>query len=303
LPTAPTGGRAPIAASGMLSVKAVVGYAVTVLISTGFLTIIYSVVPNARVRLLSAISGAFVASLLWEAAKWGFAYYVKSAFFTKIYGALALLPLFLLWIYIAWMIILLGLFICHRLQTRGTSLISVFGDGRTSIVDPAAVLVVATAAAREFKSGRSVSAPEVARVTGLEQGVAVSMLEALVSHGLMHHVAAGSDEDRYALAKPPEAIPVGECLAAGSSLADQADTDALRGRDASLVSALRVFEEARTAATRGRTLADFLDGIPGATPNPTPPRIQDQAPPASPASATDSGTLSAPSAAPSPRAT
>lgn len=286
-PSGAAGARSP--SPGTMGVKAVMGYAVTVLISTGFLTIIYSVVPNARVRLLSAISGAFVAALLWEAAKWGFAYYVKSAFFTKIYGALALLPLFLLWIYIAWMIVLLGLFICHRLQTRGTSLISVFGDGKTSIVDPASVVVVAAAVAREFKSGRSMSATDVARVTGLEQGVAVSMLEALVSHGLVHHVSTGNDEDRYALAKPPESIPVGDCLAAGCSLADPGDSEAIRGRDTSLVTALRPLEEARAAATRGRTLADFLDtSAVQSAPSPSGPPPVGEAPPG-PAPAASAG--------------
>jgi uncharacterized BrkB/YihY/UPF0761 family membrane protein len=239
--------------------KGIMGFAVTVLISTGFLTVIYSVVPNARVRLTSAISGAFVAAILWEAAKWGFAYYVKSAGYTKLYGALALLPLFLLWIYVAWMIVLLGLFISYSLQTHGTRRVTVVSDGRTSIVDPASILLVIGAVAREFRVGRSVDAQDVSRMAGLEQPVVVSMLESMVTRGLLHHVMAGDSQDRYSLARPPELIDAGECLTVATELVEEPGPRTLTsGVDSGLLAAVKPLQQARIEAAKGRNLADLL---------------------------------------------
>jgi uncharacterized BrkB/YihY/UPF0761 family membrane protein len=239
--------------------KGIMGFAVTVLISTGFLTVIYSVVPNARVRLTSAISGAFVAAILWEAAKWGFAYYVKSAGYTKLYGALALLPLFLLWIYVAWMIVLLGLFISYSLQTHGTRRVTVVSDGRTSIVDPASILLVIGAVAREFRVGRSVDAQDVSRMAGLEQPVVVSMLESMVARGLLHHVMAGDSQDRYSLARPPELIDAGECLTVATELVEEPGPRTLTsGVDSGLLAAVKPLQQARIEAAKGRNLADLL---------------------------------------------
>ncbi|RFA30439.1 hypothetical protein CAI21_05020 [Alkalilimnicola ehrlichii] len=72
-------------------------------------TFLYSAVPNRRVPLSHAVIGALLASFMFEIAKGGFAWYV-AAFptFEVIYGALATLPLFLVWVYVSWIILLTG---------------------------------------------------------------------------------------------------------------------------------------------------------------------------------------------------
>lgn len=73
------------------------------------LTLLYKATPARRVPFVSAaISGAIAAAAL-ETAKLGFAWYVtKVSTYQAIYGALAALPIFMLWVYLGWVIVLAG---------------------------------------------------------------------------------------------------------------------------------------------------------------------------------------------------
>lgn len=85
-------------------------------LSAGAFALIYMLVPNTRVPWKHAFFGGVVVALVFEAAKKGFAAYV-SAFpsYQLIYGAFAAVPLFLLWIYLSWFILLIGAEIIHGL--------------------------------------------------------------------------------------------------------------------------------------------------------------------------------------------
>ena len=85
------------------------GVVLPLLFEIGAAVLLYTVVPNAPVRWRHALAGGIFAAVLLEAAKHLFAMSVKYfATYQLIYGALAALPIFLVWIYISWVIILLG---------------------------------------------------------------------------------------------------------------------------------------------------------------------------------------------------
>ena len=72
-------------------------------------TFIYVFMPNTRVRVRSALLGGFVAGILWVTAGWGFATFVaNSSKYAAIYSAFATLILFLIWLYLNWLILLVG---------------------------------------------------------------------------------------------------------------------------------------------------------------------------------------------------
>jgi membrane protein len=83
------------------------------------LTLMYVALPNCKVPVKNALLAAVPVTLLFEAAKQGFAFYiVHFPTYTLIYGALATIPIFLVWLYIMWVIILLGAVISHTLTNR-----------------------------------------------------------------------------------------------------------------------------------------------------------------------------------------
>jgi membrane protein len=72
-------------------------------------TFIYIFIPNTKVRITSALIGGTVAGVLWQIVGWAFAsFIVGSAKYTAIYSAFATLVLFMIWLYVGWLILLIG---------------------------------------------------------------------------------------------------------------------------------------------------------------------------------------------------
>jgi len=79
------------------------------LLEVAAFTILYWVMPSVRVRFVNALFGAIVASVLFEISKKAFTVYLLNfGSYKVIYGALSALPIFLIWIYLCWIITLVG---------------------------------------------------------------------------------------------------------------------------------------------------------------------------------------------------
>ena len=71
--------------------------------------LIYLLVPNTRVHFRSALSGALIAAILFELSKYAFAlYFTHFPVYQAIYGVLAIIPLLFIWVFVSWVVILVG---------------------------------------------------------------------------------------------------------------------------------------------------------------------------------------------------
>lgn len=76
-------------------------------------------IPSCRVYCRYALIAGFVTAVLFELAKWGFVQYIHYfPTYQWVYGALAAIPLFFVWIYVSWLMLIVGALICQLLQTR-----------------------------------------------------------------------------------------------------------------------------------------------------------------------------------------
>jgi len=80
-------------------------------------SLMYILIPNCYVNWRYAVIGGVTASIFFELAKYSFGLYVKSVpTYQAIYGAIAVIPMFLIWVYLSWLIVLLGAQIAYSLS-------------------------------------------------------------------------------------------------------------------------------------------------------------------------------------------
>lgn len=79
------------------------------LLVIGAFTVTYMLIPNTNVKWKSALMGGIFAGVLWESVGWGFAsFIVGSTKYAAIYSGFAIIILFLIWLYLNWLVLLLG---------------------------------------------------------------------------------------------------------------------------------------------------------------------------------------------------
>jgi membrane protein len=220
------------------------------------LTLLYKLLPNTLVRWRPALAGAFVAAGLWDASKWAFGLYVSRALpYLKLYGAIGLIPLFLFWLYVNWLIVLFGLEIAFTLQAmKGRVFESKDPRGALTSADPQWLLPVMAAIARGFAGGQPVGRQALAEELDLRLESVAELVERLEQEGLVNQVALRGTEDvGLALALPPDRIPLARLVELASRF-----TLGTRPREGPGWGALAGIHAAARASAGERTLADLI---------------------------------------------
>ena len=206
-----------IALAGSLHVGAEIFTPFGILISYAgdwiLIFVIYKLIPNARVQWRAAAVGALAATFLWEAGKYGFGFYVHDvAGYGKWYGNLGLIPLFMLWIFLTWNFLLIGLevaFIQQFFPVLKRRFLMSRGHA-TTLTDSRWILPLAILMVHRFQDGKKLTAEAAANELGLALEPAEEMLASLAKAGLV--LAVGSQPRQYVLAKAPENISVEEIM-------------------------------------------------------------------------------------------
>lgn len=111
------------------------------LTTSAALTLLYMLVPNCYVPARIALIGGVSAAILFETVKFGFGYYVTTVpTYEAVYGALAILPIFLVWIYVSWIVVLLGAQLTFSLTTFQPSSRSEEPESDWDLIDTCLVL-------------------------------------------------------------------------------------------------------------------------------------------------------------------
>ncbi len=111
-----------------------------------FISFIYFFVPNAQVRFVPALIGAFIGTILYYFAKGAYIkFQVLLVKYEVIYGALAPIPILMVWLYVSSVIILLGAEIAHACQS-----VSTYPLGRFASAPSHATWSMASAYVREW---------------------------------------------------------------------------------------------------------------------------------------------------------
>lgn len=234
------------------------------------LTLLYVLMPNTTVKLRPALIGALVAAILWEIAKWGFQLYFaytmnteggESRGYSALYGTLGLIPLFLFWVYITWLIILFGLELTYTLQmlpNQDDQGGEFENKPRTPdvLLDARWLIPMTVAIGEAFQRGEAVTVHDLANRLSLPSGTVDRMAKKLEEHGLVHALDRGVDAPAcYALALPPEHIGAARLLELGQALG----MDEQAARHAPAYDVVERIGQAEQAAVAKLTLADMLD--------------------------------------------
>lgn len=87
------------------------------LLAWGVFALLFRVSANKKLTFKALISSSFFSSLSWSFAKWVFVYYVTyNRSYSTLYGSVSFVLFAMLWIYISWFIVLLGMRICEGMN-------------------------------------------------------------------------------------------------------------------------------------------------------------------------------------------
>ncbi|MGH7231474.1 MAG: YhjD/YihY/BrkB family envelope integrity protein [Nitrospiraceae bacterium] len=181
-----------------------------VLLCTVF-TFLYKFVPYTYVRLRSALVGGITAAVLWGLAGEAFAAFVAgSAKYSAIYSSFAILILFLLWLYVGWLIILVGAqvsFFHQYPSAYQTHLL--WKQGAHAFRERLALILLMHIARRYLKGERPYRVSELASDLNIPLSIVEDQVDELVAAGFLCRIA---EPDGIGLVKPPELIPIKEIL-------------------------------------------------------------------------------------------
>lgn len=163
---------------------------------------VYRIVPNRAVHWKDALLGGLMAAILFEISKRAFAAYITHfPSYTALYGALAAFPIFLLWIYVSWIIVLLGASTVAALPVARTGSWNPSNRPGELWLQGLSVLVELEKSRQQAKPGMTMEELRVFAKVPPDQ--LDEILSLLIDHGVIGLLAIVHGDDRFALICDP----------------------------------------------------------------------------------------------------
>ncbi|GAB7022512.1 YihY/virulence factor BrkB family protein [Salidesulfovibrio brasiliensis] len=173
----------------------------------------YAFIPFTKVKVSSALFGGLIGGVLWQGAQWVYInWQIGAAKYNAIYGSFAQFPLLLMWLYISWVIVLLGAEVSYASQNLGSFLKQrTFGNASALEKQKIAVVILAMIVKR-FEQGEELPcAEEISDKLVAPLGVVEELAELFIKAGFLVPVDSG-DCERYAPARRLDGIRIDEII-------------------------------------------------------------------------------------------
>ncbi|MGE5615459.1 MAG: YihY family inner membrane protein [Bacillota bacterium] len=171
--------------------------------------LLYRIVPHRPVAWRHALAGAIVAAILFEVAKELFALYIRhAAGYSMVYGTFALLPIFMIWVYLSWLVVLFGAELTAALELWGGA-----RWRRATTVDVRFREAVAVTRRLVEAQGEAVTLERLRLDTAISGRELHETLARLQREGIVAH-----EGSRYRLARPAADVSFGALYGAVSDV-------------------------------------------------------------------------------------
>ncbi|MDP8225528.1 MAG: YihY family inner membrane protein [Candidatus Lernaella stagnicola] len=220
------------------------------------------VIPATKVKIRSAMVGGVVGGALWEIGKIVFTHTTaKSITYNAVYGSLALVPIFLVWLYITWVIVLLAVeisYVHHNYYTLVLNRAFVRPSAREKVHLAVRVLVFV---ARRFHAGQGpATLTELEDRFRIPNELAEQLIDQLMRGGLIQAVECEVEDDmRFVPGKSLDVLRLGEVVVAVYQ--DGAGAEPERGLDRLDKLAVDILENGERAATEEYEKTTILELI------------------------------------------
>jgi membrane protein len=218
--------------------------------------LVYLLMPNTRVKFSAALAGGIVGGSLWQLNNFfGFIYVSRVVTNFKIYGGLALVPVFMIGLYFSWLILLFGAQVAYAFQNRKSYLQEKLVENVNQRGKEFIALRLMTLIGGRFqRGGQAATLPQISAELGIPTRLAQQVLRPLLAARLVTEIAGA--EPAYLPARPLDAINAHHVLrAARGGAGPEAATRDEPARAEVLGEFAKIEEAERDAAARVTLLA------------------------------------------------
>jgi membrane protein len=226
-------------------------------------TFLYLFMPNIRVHFSVAVIGGVCGGTIWQLVQLGYVHFqVGVGRYNAIYGTMAILPIFMVWLYLSWVIVLLGVELTATIQNLESVSHKMRAARRPIRRNDFVGLAVLLCVVRAFRVGQTpIPVDRIATRLDLLEGQVVTIADELRGLGLLSSVEENSRGVAYLPARAPEGMLVLDLLMALRGDLPEV-TDAEGARDWSLIKGLLTdLDQAERTVLDGMTLQQLADHV------------------------------------------